>query len=205
MFAVEFLQQFLTRRTICAVVLVLALAQNGVTDDSLSALISGPELGSVVSSFYVRAVTGPQAGKSVCYVCRNGDRPVAVVFLRELGADATRLLKRLDSMVNQHRAEGLRCFVVLFSEASQRDFASLQTLAFDEKLDIPLTLAAESTTGAISKNIAPNAAVTVVLYNHLKVTDRFSYRTGECHETACQAISEAAEMLAKHASKTIKD
>jgi len=175
---------------------VLTTAISGLSDDSNAVLKSGPSIGSEVSSFYVRAVTGPLAGKSVCYVCRNGDRPVVMVFLRELGADTTRLLKRLDKTVNEHRADGLRCFVVLLSESAQKDAARLQTLAFDEKLDLPLTLAGESMAGANLTNVAPSAAVTVVLYDHLKVVERFSYRTGECDDTACQSVIVAAESLA---------
>ena len=38
------------------------------------------KVGDEVPSFYVRTVTGPLAGKSVCYVCRHGDRPVAMVL-----------------------------------------------------------------------------------------------------------------------------
>src|SRR5690349_11031952 len=99
-----------------------------------------------VPSFYVRAVTGPLAGKSVCYVCRNGDRPVVAVMLRELTPETTALLKDLDRTVNQHRADGLRCFAVLVTDSPQRDSARLQTLAFDEKIDLPLTLVSEGAT-----------------------------------------------------------
>jgi hypothetical protein len=161
------------------------------------ALVAGPEIGSTVASFYVRAVTGPLAGKSVCYVCRNGDRPVVMVFLRNLGPDAGKLLKQLDVTINKHRADGLRCFVVLFSESTQRDAARLQTLAFDEKLDIPLTVATEALAGSTTKNIGPDAEITVVLYDHLKVTDRFSYRAGECDDEACAAIVKSAERMAR--------
>ena len=185
-----------TLQTAFTAVLFLIVAMPGICDETQPPLKSGPEVGSTVVSFYVRAVTGPFAGKSVCYVCRNGDRPVVIVFLREIGPDATRLLKQLDATVNLHRAEGLRCFVVLFSEASQRDSARLQTLAFDEKLDIPLTLATETLSGAMTKNIAPNVVATVVLYEHLKVIDQFSYRPGECDEAACNAVTTAAKQLA---------
>jgi hypothetical protein len=176
---------------------MLSTVMSALSDEPLPPLKSGPAIGSEVTSFYVRAVTGPLAGKSVCYVCRNGDRPVVMVFLRELGTDTTRLLKRLDTTVNEHRAQGLRCFVVLLGESVRRDGAQLQTLAFDEKLDLPLTLAGESMTGANLTNITPDAAITVVLYDHLKVTERFSYRTGECNDSACRIVIAAAERLAQ--------
>ena len=165
--------------------------------DDWPKLASGPEIGSNVSSFYVRAVTGPHAGKSVCYVCRNGDRPVAMIFLRDVGADAARLLKQIDRFVNEHRAEGLRCFVVLLTEKSQADSARLQTLSFDEKLAIPLTVTTDASLNDSTRRIAPDAEVTVVLYNRLKVAARFGYRPGECDEAACESVLDATEKLVR--------
>ncbi len=188
-------------KIVCTVSLILTMTSVLRSDQSATSLNSGPDVGSDVSSFYVRAVTGPLAGKSVCYVCRNGDRPVVMVFLRDIGTDTTRLLKQLDQTVNQHRADGLRCFVVLLSDETKRDSARLQTLAFDEKLDLPLTLAAESLTGTISKSISPDAAITVILYDQLKVTARFAYRAGECNEADCQTMIDKASELAKNSAK----
>lgn len=178
---------------VASVALIFAFTVAEICAESLPPLKTGPAIGSDVTSFYVRAVTGPLAGKSVCYVCRNGDRPVVVVFLRDLNADTTRLLKQLDRTVNEHRADGLRCFVVLLSESPQKDAARLQTLAFDEKLDLPLTVAGEAMTLA---NLASDASIAVVMYENLKVRGNFCYRTGECTETACKTVIDAAKVLA---------
>jgi len=170
------------------------------SNEPAAKLESGPEVGAAVASFYVRAVTGPFAGKSVCYVCRNGDRPVAMVFLRELGSDVAQLLKQLDQTVNQHRADGLRCFVVLLTESSQQDAAKLQTLAFDEKIDLPLTIANESAARNSYTSISPDAAVTVILYDHLKVTRQFSFRSKECDPAAAKTVIAATEQLVKNSA-----
>ena len=49
-------------------------------------LTSGPAAGKEGPSFFVRAITGPQMNRSVCFVCRNGDRPV-VMHYRQLRGD----------------------------------------------------------------------------------------------------------------------
>lgn len=170
-------------------------------DEPLPPLKSGPEIGSEVTSFYVRAVTGPHAGKSVCYVCRNGDRPVVMVVVRELGPDVTRLLKQLDQCVNENRGNGLRCFVVMLSNSSQKDGARLQTLAFDEKIELPLTVASEAIAGTNLDAIPKTAAVSVILYDDLTVKERFAYRTGECNPSACQTILAAAKNLVKNSAQ----
>ena len=146
-----------------------------------------------VLSFYVRAITGPLAGKSVCYVCRNGDRPVVIVLLRELGPDTTALLKDLDSTVNQHRADGLRCFAVLLTDTPQRDSARLQTLAFDEKINLPLTVAGEGAMQGSTLAFDRDSAISVVAYQDRRIVERFCYKPATCDASARKAIIKAAE------------
>jgi hypothetical protein len=148
-----------------------------------------------VPSFYVRAVTGPLAGKSVCYVCRNGDRPVVIVLLRELGPETTALLKDLDRTVNRHRADGLRCFAVLLSNTAQRDSARLQTLAFDEKIDLPLTIAGETIVQGSTLAFPRESAVCVVGYQDRQVVNRSSFKSGNCDAAARRDILAATEKM----------
>ena len=165
----------------------------GVTSNNA---ITAGKVGDEVPSFYVRAVTGPLAGKSVCYVCRHGDRPVVMVLVRELGTHTTSLLKELDQCVNQHRADGLRCFAVLVTGTPQREAPRLQTLAFDEKLELPLTLTGEAVAAATALNIAPDAALTAILYEDRHIVSRFSFRSGACDAEARQTIVSSAKLLA---------
>ena len=182
----------------CLTCVVFDVARSGespIVATSNSSAASG-KVGDEVPSFYVRTVTGPLAGKSVCYVCRHGDRPVAMVLLRELGTDATALLKELNQTVDRHSAEGLRCFAVLVTGTPQREAPRLQTLAFDEKLDLPLTLASESIAAEAALNVDPEAAITVVLYEDRRIVSRFAHRAGTCNEAARREIVSAAEKLA---------
>lgn len=148
-----------------------------------------------VPSFYVRAVTGPLAGKSVCYVCRNADRPVILVLLRELNPQATALLKDLDKTINGHRADGLRCFAVLLTDTQQRDSARLQTLAFDEKIDLPLTLTGEAALQGSPLAFASESKISVVLYQDRKIVRSFCFNATSCDATARKSIIAAAEDL----------
>ena len=47
-------------------------------------LNSGRAVGEYVPTFYSRAVTGPLMNKSICYVCRNGARPVVMILMRRV-------------------------------------------------------------------------------------------------------------------------
>lgn len=172
---------------------VLSVAVSSAHADEPSPIAVGDE----VPSFYVRAVTGPLAGKSVCYICRNGDRPVVAVMLRELTPESTALLKELDRTVNQHRAEGLRCFAVLLTDSPQRDSARLQTLAFDEKIDLPLTLVSEAAAQGSTLSIPRESSVAVVTYKDRKVIQKFTHKSGACDKSARAEIVAASEKLAR--------
>lgn len=174
---------------------LLVVFGGGIVGHCVTAADSPEKTSSEVPSFYVRAVTGALSGKSVCYVCRNGDRPVVIVLLKDLGPDAARLLKELDQVVNQHRADGLRCFAVLLSETPQRDSARLQTLAFEEKIEVPLTLVGDSTLQSTSLAVRQDTAITVVTYRDRRIVQRIAFKSGDCDEAGRQAVIDAAKAL----------
>ncbi len=142
-------------------------------------LVSGRAVGERVPQFFVRAVTGPLMNKSVCYVCRNGDRPVVMVFLRDIVEGVPSLLKEIDQCVDQHRAVGLKGFGVLLSENQRTATSKLQTLAFDHDLSLPLTVASTQLEAPASQNLHPDAAVTVVLYHDQTVLSTHAFRESE--------------------------
>ena len=161
-------------------------------------LVSGRAVGEQVPQFYVRAVTGPLMNKSVCYVCRNGDRPVAMVFLRDVVPGTAELLKELDQVVDQNRAFGLRGFGVLLSENQRTATSKLQTLAFDHQLSLPLTMAPLQVEAAENQNLHPSAAVTVVLYHSHTVSSSYAFRETEItKERIASVISGVRELVAK--------
>src|SRR4029079_15241118 len=93
-----------------------------------SPLASGPKVGEKVSTFYVRAVTGPLKSKSVCYVRRNGDRPVVMLFIRQITPELKTLLKGIDAEVDRSRASGLRSFGVFLPGDGAELLPQVQTL-----------------------------------------------------------------------------
>lgn len=156
--------------------------------DEKPPLKSGLKTGDEIRSFYTRAVTGPLMNKSVCYVCRNGTRPVVMIVMRTMHADLNLLMKNIDRLVDRSRAQGLRGFGVLLSEDSIKATSAVQTFAFDHKIGMPLTIAGETVAAAGFQNLPAEAAVTVVLYHKLKVVQSWSYRSGDLKSADVKAI-----------------
>ncbi len=80
-------------------------------------------------------------GKSICYACDYGTRPVINVFIRNVTTENTRLIQKLDQMAVQHMDESLKVFVVLLSMDPEAD--RQQLIELDQQCDlahVPLTL-----------------------------------------------------------------
>lgn len=160
-------------------------------------LESGREIGDVVPYFYVRAVTGPLTNRSVCYVCRHAERPVVMIFLRGIGPQTPELLRRVDRYVDSHRADGVRAFGVLVTDDQRHAVSKLQTLSFDQRLSMPLTVAAGAVESSSNQKLNPEAAVTVVLYRQHRVVAKYAYRAEELDESDIQRIVKAVATLAE--------
>ncbi len=203
--ALHMRDSFFTRRTFLWALLaaLAAVPSYGVDDESASKadsqnepLQSGLNVGEKVPTFYVRAVTGPLKNKSVCYVCRNGDRPVVMIFVRQITPELKRLLKEIDHEVDRHRAAGLRSFAVFLAGENDELLPRVQTLAFDEKINLPLTIAAAPSDGSAGRTIHRDAAVTVVLYRDQTVTANFALRAAELNVGAIETIVKSTRALA---------
>jgi hypothetical protein len=195
---------FTPRTFLWALLVVLAAAPSFGLDDAPASwaearkepLQSGLKVGDKIPTFYVRAVTGPLKNKSVCYVCRNGDRPVLMIFVRQITPELKRLLKGIDDEVDRHRAAGLRSFAVFLAGENEELLPQVQTLAFDEKINLPLTIAAAPSDGSAGRTIHPDAAVTVILYRDQTVTANFALRAAELNDDTIEAILKSTRALA---------
>lgn len=189
------------RRFVAVAFCVAAFVLNAVAAES-QALVSGRAVGEHVPQFYVRAITGPLMNKSICYVCRNGDRPVIMVFLRDVVPGTADLLKELDRFVDQNRASGLRGFGVLLSENQRTATSKLQTLAYDHQLSLPLTMAHPQVESSENQNLHPHAAITVVLYHDHTVTASYAFREAEIDkDRIANVMTGVRELVAKAKSE----
>ncbi|RPI87177.1 MAG: hypothetical protein EHM42_05400, partial [Planctomycetaceae bacterium] len=184
----------------------LAAASGGVLRPAAADEVDTPEdtavqggfrAGDRVPNFYVRAITGPLHSKSVCYVCRNGDRPVAMVLVRRIVPELESLLQGLDCVVDSHRAEGLRSFAVFVSRDSRRLLPQVQTLAFNGKIGLPLTIAAAPAEGPGLRGLPEDIAVSVVLYREQTVRSALAFRDEELSPEAVERVVKATRELAE--------
>ena len=143
--------------------------------ESARTILSGPKAGSTIHQFFVREVTGPHRNRSVCYVCRYGSRPVVMVVMQETDPEIATLLKAVDAIVDENRVSGLRSFGVFVTDESDRAVPTLQTMAFDERIQMPLTAATTAIAGPSCHNLHEDAATTVILYRDQLAVRNFAF------------------------------
>jgi len=180
--------RFLLACTTLGLVASWALPEHGAAAPRTRSIQSGRQVGQKIPSFYVRVVTGPLRNKSVCYVCRNGSRPCVMILFRKLEPGLTPLLKQIDRQVDRNRASGLKGFGVLISPQPSQAISKLQTLSFNNKIRLPLTVGTDAVSAPSCQNVHPEATVTVVLYHRQRVIQTYAFRSGQLTASNTKAI-----------------
>lgn len=152
-------------------------------------------LGMYVPTFQVRNATGPFVNRSVCHVCQNGDRPVVMVVMREVGPKQRMLLRNLDRLVASHRAEGLRAFGVYLGDRPREDFSHVRTFAFNGRIEMPVGLTSTSLGDPSQLDIPADSETTVFLYENRRVQSRMDFKPGSPSHDEIRDLLEHAKHL----------
>jgi hypothetical protein len=135
--------------------------------------------------------TGPERGRSHCYVCETGDRPAVIVFARDLGEPLGKLVQQVDRAVTRHKAADLRAWVTFLHEDQAAfdprvvDWAQKHALR-----NLPLGVF-EDKGGPPSYRLTPGADVTVLLSVRQRVVANFAFRRGELNDAAIAEVMKA--------------
>lgn len=148
---------------------------------------SGLKQGDRVGAFNVKDCTGPSKGKSLCYRCKFGARPVVSIFTRKIDDNVTRLIKDIDSKVGKNKE--LRAFVVLLTDDPDAAEAKLVALARKNKIEnVPLTIF-DGQSGPPSYKIQKDAEVTVLMWNNHQVKVNHGFAKGQLDKKSAKSVS----------------
>ena len=163
-----------------AITVVAAVASADVT--------SGPQVGERVGAFTVTKVTGNADdgvadGKTLCYRCKMGQRPVVMVFARSADEKLAKFCKELDEEIEEHADTKLTAFVNMIGAEEE----SLKKSAADFV----------SKNGPEDFKIAPDADVTVVCYKEGEVKANHAFAAGGLSDEKIEAIVHASCEMAE--------
>jgi hypothetical protein len=151
-------------------------------------LKSGLQTGESPGAFNVKDITGPNEGKSLCYRCAYGARPVVNIFAREINEDLAGLIKQVDDVVEKNKDKKMAAFVVVLSEDADKAAPKLAELAKKHGIkNVPLTIF-DGESGPGDYKIAKNADVTVMMWNKMSVKANYALEKGKLDAAATKKI-----------------
>ena len=150
---------------------------------------SGLKEGARVGAFNVKDCTGPSKGKSLCYRCKYGNRPVVAIFTRNLDESVTGLIKNIDGQVVKNGDKQMKAFVVLLTDDPDAAEGKLQKVAKKAGIkNVPLTIF-DGVTGPPSYKISKKADVTVLMWNKSKVKVNKGFAKGKFDKAAAKTLA----------------
>lgn len=156
--------------------------------------VSGPKAGQRPGPYSFVLCTGPERGRSHCYVCETADRPAAIVFARRTSEPLAKLAAKLDKALAAHKAAELRGWLTLLAPDQSKIDAEVVTWARKHGLSALPVGVFEDTDGPPSYKLHADADVTVLLAVKQKVVLNFAFRAGELTDSK---IDEVIAGLAK--------
>jgi hypothetical protein len=158
-------------------------------------LESGLPVGETVPAFNVRDITGPSKGKTLCYRCQYGARPVVTVFTRELTDTVKDLVKKIDAQVGENKDKKMAAFVVVLTEDPDAVEPKIEALAKDSKIaNTPLTIV-EGAAGPPEYKLSKDAEVTVMMWVESEVKVNQSFAKGKLDKKAVTALLDETKKI----------
>ncbi len=160
--------------------------------------VSGPRVGQRPGPYSFVMCTGPERGKSHCYICETADRPAVIVFCRSTGDGLGKLAAKLDAAAAAHKAAELRTWITLLAEdQSKVDAAVLAWAKKHAVRNVPVGVF-EDVEGPPAYRIHKDADVTVLLSVKQKVVANHTFRAGELTDAKIAAvIADIAKIVPK--------
>ena len=161
-------------------------------------MTSGPQVGDSVGAFIVTKVTGNaddgvDDGKSLCYRCKMGQRPVVMVFARSADEKLAKLLKKIEEEVEEHQSEKLTSFVnMIGADEESLKKASADFVAKHGLKRIAFVVPEDTKHGPPEFKIAPDADLTVVCYKGGMVKANHAFGKGDLTDEKIKAVVEAS-------------
>ncbi len=160
-------------------------------------LESGLKVGEAPGAYNVKDITGPNKGKSLCYRCNYGARPVVNVFAREVNDELAKLIKEVDGVVEKNKDKKMAAFLVVLAEDADELAPKLEAMAKKNGIkNVPLTIF-DGESGPGDYNIAKDADVTVLMWNKSEVKANTALAKGKLDDKSIKAIIADTETILK--------
>ncbi|CAN5606315.1 hypothetical protein BH10PLA2_BH10PLA2_39300 [soil metagenome] len=140
---------------------------------------SGPTHGQRTGPYAAIISTGPERGRSHCYICETGEKPAVIVFARSLSKELGPLAEKVDKAMAEHKAADLRGWMTFLKGDQLKFDPQVVNFAKEHSLGrIPIGIF-EDEGGPPSYRLTRDADITVLVCKKQKVEVNFAFRSGE--------------------------
>lgn len=145
--------------------------------------------GDAVAAFNVKDITGPSAGKTLCYRCQYGNRPVVGVFTRDVSdKNLAKLVTEVDKVVDANKDKKMAAFVVVLTEDADKVAPKLEEIAKQTGVkNVPLTIF-DGNAGPEEYKITKDSVTTVMTWTKGAVKTNVALGKGELNDTKIKTI-----------------
>lgn len=154
-----------------AVAVAMLVSSVAIAEELKSGLKEGTRIGAFdVTKCAGAEEDGTEVGANLCYRCKNGSRPMVMVFTRSTDEKVVSLVQKLDEQLKQNEEAQLRAFVNVLGESKDAASDEAKKLAVASKAkSIPFVVPNEFENGPENYGINPKAELTIVFANESKV------------------------------------
>lgn len=134
---------------------------------------------------------GPQRGQQHCFICEAGDKPVVIVFARDLSDPLGKLGAKLETALRDHKEAELKAWLTFLADDQTKMDPKIVKWARQHAVNNVSCAVFEDTAGPPAYLLAKEADVTVLLAVKQKVVANFAFRAGELNEAKIGEIVQA--------------
>ena len=185
-----------------ALALAMAMVVTGAAVASAE-VTSGPQVGEMVGAFTVTKVAGNAEdgvtdGKTLCYRCKMGSRPVVMVFARSADEKLAKFVKELEGEIEEHQEAKLTAFVnMIGTDEEALKKAAADFVAKHGITRVAFVVPTQAKDGPENLKIAPDADLTVVCYREGTVKANHAFSAGGLSDEKIDAIVHASCEMAE--------
>lgn len=148
---------------------------------------SGLKPGDRPGPYSFLVATGPQRGQPTCYVCDAADKPIVILFARELTDPLGQLAAKVDKALGEQKPKDLQAWLTLTATGGGWD-EKLVAFARKHGLKALPTGVFDDVDGPPAYKLHRDALVTVVVAIKRKAVKSFAFRTGELNDKATDEV-----------------
>lgn len=176
---------------------LLAVAPVAGADEIKSGLQPGQAIGAFdVTKCAGATDDGVDMGKTLCYRCRYGSKPMVMVFTRKHNEKLADFVKQLDTAVAQNSDKQLKAFVNIVGEDRDAAESAAKQFGNDHKFaNVPIVVPEESQNGPDNYGLNPKAEVTVIVARDGKVTASHGYSHVPDSDEVKEVLSDVTKLL----------